>query len=119
MRESPHIPGTNEYEVSNFRNAPFGLIVTYSDHWYREHCQKKPKNPKLGIVTTLDFFQDSKGRVICWPNVYWEGEVMSSLCHPMNVVAYRKKQTLPMKTMDDGQWGTNGPPPPDPPDWQV
>lgn len=109
MIEYPYFAGKNEYEVPNFKDAPFHLLVTYSDHWYKERCQKKPDSPKLGIVTDLDFFQDGKGRIICHPTVAWEGDVCPCMCHPLNVVPFRKEQELPMMTMDDGQWGTYGP----------
>jgi len=107
--ESPHIPDDNEYEVPDFCQAPFGLLVIHSDHYYRERGMKIPKQKQMGIVVDTKFYQDSKGRIVCWPIVAWEGAVVSSMTHPMNVVPYRKKQTLPMRKMDNGQWGTNGP----------
>lgn len=110
--EYPYIEDKNEYEVLNFKDAPFGLLVTRSDHWYKERGLKMPQKHKrqLGIVTDRKFYQDSKGRIICWPIIAWEGAVVDSMTHPINVIPYRKKQALPIIKMDNGQWGTNGPP---------
>jgi len=107
--EYPHVPDDNEYDVPNFKDGPFGLLVTRSDHWYKERGIKIPRQRQLGIVTDRKFFQDSKGRIVCWPVIAWEGAVVDSMTHPMNAMAYRKKQTLPMVKMDNGQWGTHGP----------
>lgn len=85
--------------IPDFRKAGFGLLVTYSDHYYEQHCTTKPKEPKLGIITELDFY-DISGRVMAWPWIQWEGVLSSSLTHPANVVPYRKNQTLPMFEVD-------------------
>ena len=107
--EYPHIPDENEYEVPNFKDSPFGLLVTRSDHWYKERGLKIPRQRQLGIVTDRKFFLDSKKRVVCWPVIAWEGAVVDSMTHPINAIAYRKRQALPMVKIDNGQLGTNGP----------
>ena len=109
--EYPHILPAEEWEVPDFSKGPYGLVVTRSDHWYRERGHKIPKrNKELGIVTDRNFFQDGHGRIICWPVIRWEGGVMDSMTHPMNATPLRKKHALPLVKMDDGQWGTHGPP---------
>lgn len=105
----PHVKGTNEYQVLNFKDSPFGMVVTYSDHFYKERGMKVPRRKKIGIITDKSFFRDSQGRIVCYPSVYWEGAVMSSMTHPLNLKPYHKHQTLPIVTIDDGQYGTDGP----------
>lgn len=90
-----------EHEILDWTNAPFGCLVVYSDHYIKQHGGKK--NDKIGVVTNLSFHLDSKERVIAWPDIYWEGAVMSSMTHPMNVKPYRKEIQLAKTTMDDGQ----------------
>ena len=101
-----HIFCEEEYEVLNFTDCPFNMLVTRSDHWYKERGIKIPRQRQLGIVVDRKFYQDGRGRIICWPVVAWEGDITSSLTHPMNVISYRKKQILPIIKMDNGQWGT-------------
>lgn len=92
-----------DVQVPDFSKGPFGLLVTYSDHWYNEHCQQRPENPKLGIVVDRKFYEDGKRRAICWPVIHWEGAVTESCVHPMNVVPYRPDQKLPMRAMDQSE----------------
>ena len=54
---------TGDLEVPNFRHAPFGMLVTYSDHWYKEHCQKPKRTPKIGVMTGTEFYMDGNSRV--------------------------------------------------------
>ena len=113
-RESPHIPADTDYEIWEFRNCKSGLLVTRSAHYYETRSTPKPKKRRdrqKGIIVDKNFFQDSKGRIICWPVVWWEGGVMGSMTHPTLVTPfYKKDRDLPKVTMDDGQWGTYGPP---------
>lgn len=87
--------------IPDFTNAPHGLLVTYSDHWYKEHCQKRPRTPRIGVMTDRKFFVND-GKLICWPEVFWEGEVMARIVHPINIKPYRKQWTSPfVRTTDD------------------
>jgi hypothetical protein len=105
-----YIPSDVEHTVFDYSKGPFGLLVTRSDHWYAERRQHKPHEPDLGIVTDRSFFMDSRGRIICWPLVQWEGQCHTSMNHPLNVKPFRANHGLPTITMDEGQWGTYGPP---------
>lgn len=111
-RESPHFPGNAEYEVYDWSKAEIGTIVTRSDHWMEQHKtvgnNLKKKWPMYGIVTSLSFFQDGKGRLVTWPSIHWEKESYGSMNHPLNVKPLRSidEKILPKMTMDDGQWGT-------------
>jgi hypothetical protein len=110
VRESPHIPCDTEYQVFSWFEATTGMLVTRSDHWYEQRCQKKPKVKEIGILTDKSFFEDSKRRVTCHPTVCWEGQGRDHMVHPMNIKPYHDNHTLSMVIMDDGQWGTYGPP---------
>lgn len=93
-----------DLQVPNFRDGRFGLLVTFSDHWYEQHCQKRPKRRiklKIGIVTEVAFFEDAHKRAICWPYVRWEGSVMSTYVHPIHLEAFRPEEKLPMCTMSE------------------
>lgn len=88
-------------KVIDFRNAPFGMLVTYSDHWNTERCVKKGKPKKIGIMTDRKFYQDDvSGIIVTWPIVFWEGEVMATWCHPANIAPYRKNVMNPIKYIE-------------------
>lgn len=108
-RESPHFAGSMEFQIFDWIKAPRGMLVTRSDHWYKEFGKKKPKELEIGILTDCHYFQDGKGRIYAEPSIYWEGGTMSSMTHPINVAPYRTDHGLPTMTIDDGQWGTHGP----------
>lgn len=107
--ELPYIPGYKEYDIIDWIKAPIGMLVTRSDHWYKERRRTKPNEKEIGILTDKSFSQDGKGRVIAHPSIWWANELHSSINHPMNVTPYHDNHGLPMTKMDDGQWGTNGP----------
>lgn len=67
------------------------MLVERSEHWYKEHGQKRPKRKELGIITDKKFYM-AGNKVVCWPSVFWEGAVHDSLTHPINVTPARKSQ---------------------------
>jgi hypothetical protein len=58
-----------------------GNLVIRSDHWRREHFA--PDDYQLGIVTEVEFF-DEDGKVVCYPAIHWEGEVIARSTHSDN-----------------------------------
>lgn len=107
-RVSPHIPATEEYEVLDVNRIGFGALLRRSDFYRSEPANIHPDC--LGIMVSMSFFQDSKGRVHAWPVVHWEGQVASKLTCPRLVKLYREDATAPRIVIDNGQWGTHGPP---------
>lgn len=85
--------------VFNFTNAPWGMLVTYSEHYNKERCIKS-KRRKIGIMTDKKFFNDTLAGISCHPVVFWEGAVTTTIAHPANIVPYRKKQILPTVDVD-------------------
>lgn len=77
----------------NFRGTR-GLLVKYSAHYRRNHPTQKGVAKFIGIVTDTQVFQEN-GVLVTYPIVMWEGGVMASLTHPMNVVPYRRGTKLP------------------------
>jgi len=107
-RVRPHIPATEEYEVLDFRGAQHGMLVKRSDLF--KESASDPDNNQIGIIESLSFYQDAKGRIVAWPVVHWEGNVCSTLTCPRLLVPYRDNSGLRTIVVDNGQWGTNGPP---------
>jgi hypothetical protein len=83
-------------QVLNYAEAPFGLLLTRSEHWLLDRCGDR--KGQLGIMVERNFFLDAEGTAICWPVIHWEGEAGSSHCHPVNVVPFREHE-LPFITM--------------------
>lgn len=86
-----------------------GNLVIRSDHWRREHFA--PDDYQLGIVTEVEFF-DEDGKVVSYPAIHWEGEVVARVTHPDNAdvttwqeVRQRewKSQTKPSATSRPGR----------------
>jgi hypothetical protein len=73
----------------DFTDADFGLLVKRSAHYREQHCIPADRPDELGIVTDKAFYEED-GRVVCYPEVHWEGNVMASTNHPMNVTPYRQ-----------------------------
>lgn len=73
--------------VYDFTNLRTGTIVRRSPHWKRERCAKHTK--QIGMIVEKSFYADASGKVICWPVIHWEGEILSSLTHPANAVPFR------------------------------
>lgn len=80
--------------VINFRNVKIGTLVTRSAHWNREHGINSRKK-EIGIITDLKFFTDKVAGVVCYPVIHWEGGIMASMTHPVNVNFYRKQAVPP------------------------
>ena len=87
------------------------MLVTRSKHWYEQHKGLNKPSSRYGIMTNKSFFADGKGRLVTYPSIHWEGEISSSMTHPLNVEPFRSKDksSLPKITIDDGQWGESGP----------
>ena len=77
-------------KILDFRDADTGILVKHSDHFHEQHCGAAPE--KLGIIVGREFYEDSNGKVICWPRVHWEGAATDSLCHPVNIVPARETE---------------------------
>ena len=75
--------------VIDFTDAEPGLLVKRSAHFREQSCIPADRPDQLGIVTGKAFYEED-GRVICYPEVHWEGRVTSSATHPMNVTPYRQ-----------------------------
>lgn len=86
-------------KILDFTDCGFGLLVTHSKHFNKEHCIKSRKKD-IGIIIDKSFYSDKKGGAVCWPSVRWEGSVTESLCHPINVIPYRK-HNLPEKEIEE------------------
>jgi len=71
-----------------------GNLVIRSDHWRREHFA--PDDYQLGIVTAVEFF-DEDGKVIGYPAIHWEGEVIARVTHPDNADVTTWQQVLQLK----------------------
>lgn len=78
---------TKTTRIYNFHKLNTGAIVQRSPHWKLNRNDKLSK--QIGIVTENQFFADANGHVICWPVIHWEGEVCSTIVHPVNAVPYR------------------------------
>lgn len=79
-------------KVLDFTNAPSGMLVKRSDHWFKEHGVKK--RVWYGILTGKEFY-DKGSHIECFPVIHWEGNVTDSINHPANVVPARRKYRLP------------------------
>lgn len=77
------------------------MLVTRSEHWNATRYVKKNTKKEIGIITEKRFYQDKRGRVVCWPSVHWEGGIMSSLVHPALIAPYRKNQRLPEMEIEE------------------
>ena len=73
----------------DFTDAEPGLLVKRSAHFRGQSCIPVDRPDELGIVTGKAFYEED-GRVICYPEVHWEGRVTASTNHPMNVTPYRQ-----------------------------
>lgn len=79
--------------------CPIGTMVCRSEFCMREKCMKG--KPQIGIITNFKHFADSRGIVITWPVVAWEGcRTGDSINHPANVDIYRKKEKKNAKYRD-------------------
>jgi hypothetical protein len=85
-------------KVIDFTYCGFGLLVTHSSRYKKQHGIKSRKKD-IGIIVDKSFFDDNRGGCICYPRVHWEDEVMARSCHPANIVPYRK-HNLPEKECD-------------------
>lgn len=79
-------------KVCDFRNTKFGMLVKHSPHWVKECNYPKTSRHKIGLVVDRKFYADATAGAVCHPVVHWEGEVMGHVCHPANVVPYRKRE---------------------------
>ena len=75
----------------DFTDADFGLLVKRSAHYREQSCISADRPDELGIVVGRSFYEED-GRVVCYPEVHWEGKVMASTSHPMNVTPFRKHE---------------------------
>lgn len=63
-----------------------GDLVRHSDHYRSEHCIPGSEPDTFGIVTQVKIFGGDPGETLeYWPRVHWQGSVVDSLCHPLNV----------------------------------
>ena len=81
--------------VANFEDASVGMLVKRSAHCIKEKCLKGKQKHQIGIIVGVEFYLDTKAGIITWPVIHWEGQVISSLTHPANAIAYRKRDKLP------------------------
>lgn len=72
----------------DFTDADFGLLVKRSAHYREQSCIPADRPEELGIVVGKSFYEED-GRVVCYPEVHWEGKVTASTNHPMNVTPFR------------------------------
>ena len=72
-----------------------GNLVIRSDHWRREHFATD--DYQLGIVTEVEFF-DEEGKVVCYPTIHWEGEVIARSTHPDNADVTTWQEMLQRKS---------------------
>jgi hypothetical protein len=77
------------------------MLVERSKHWNETRYVKKNKKKEIGIMVDRKFFLDDAKRVICWPVIHWEGQVVSSMSHPVLVAPYRKSVRLPEMEMTE------------------
>lgn len=81
----------------DFTEAGCGLLVKRSAHQREQQCVPADTGDVFGIMTGKEFFED-EGRVVCYPLVHWEDQVLASSCHPINVVPARP-HALPTITL--------------------
>lgn len=86
-------------QVPDFSGVKVGTLVVRSTHALQQNSWLKPD---IGIITNIKIFEDDLAGVAYWPDVHWEGEIMSKLSHPLNV-ALRDGTVLPMRTMNANQ----------------
>lgn len=67
------------------------MMVKHSPHWVKE-SNYPPDRHKIGVIVDRTFHEDKVAGVVCFPSVHWEGAVTDSVCHPANIVPYRKKE---------------------------
>lgn len=63
-----------------------GQFVRRSDHSREQLCYPADRPHDFGLVVEIKIFGTDPGeRIEYWPRVLWQGNVVSSLCHPLNV----------------------------------
>lgn len=72
-----------------------GMLVRYSQHYRNIHSEMdwSVVGKLIGVVIDTETFQEN-GVIVTYPVVAWEGG-NQSMCHPDNVVPYRRGTVLP------------------------
>lgn len=87
-------------EVPDFSKVKVGTLVVRSEHSVEQSCGRGKDD--IGIITDFKICEDDLCGFIHWPVIHWEGSIMSTMCHPINV-ACRDGRSLPKKTMNNNQ----------------
>lgn len=87
--------------IHDFSEANIGMLVKRSEHYLREHFGNNKE--QIGIVVGKEYIDviNRSGKFVCFPVVFWEGDIIERMCHPANVVPYRAEQTLPIIEMEE------------------
>lgn len=75
-------------------SAAKSMVVKRSAHYCKQHGGRD--KGQLGLVVDKKLFQEN-GALVCYPVVFWEGAVMSTVVHPANVTPFRlaERRALP------------------------
>lgn len=87
-------------QVPNFHEVRPGTLVVRSEHWKQQKYDKD--NCQIGMLTEIKIYKDDLNGFSVWPMVHWEGDLHSSLVHPINV-ALKSGKELPIVTINDNQ----------------